>query len=96
MKGIKQIFGGLIFGLMFLAVVCLYCENRQLKHQLVEQQTSLDVPTIRQIQAMLVNAGYDIGSSGIDGKLGNATKKAWDLAICQQSANKYNYYYDAK
>ncbi len=49
----------------------------------------LSIPTFIEIQTMLTNAGYDIGEKGLDGWIGRDTLKAWDLALCNQSAEQY-------
>ncbi len=53
-----------------------------------------EIPTIVEIQTLLVNAGYDIGPKGIDGDMGGDTIAAWDKAICDQYASKYDYFYE--
>ena len=48
------------------------------------------VPTIKQVQTMLVNKGYDIGPHGIDGKLANCdTFRAWRKCEFDQYAARY-------
>ncbi len=38
-----------------------------------------------------IEAGYDVE---VDGVIGKATKMAWDLAINQQYAAEYDFYYE--
>ncbi len=52
-----------------------------------------EIPTIVEIQTLLVNAGYDIGTKGIDGDMGGDTIAAWELAINNQHNTKYYYMY---
>ena len=48
------------------------------------------VPTIKQVQTMLVNKGYDIGPHGIDGKLADCdTFRAWRKCEFDQLRNLY-------
>ena len=54
----------------------------------VEVQVKDKIPTKIELQQMLVNAGYDIGPKGADGRIGVDTKKAWDLAEVFYGENK--------
>ena len=40
-------------------------------------------PTQTEIQTILVEAGYDIGPKGIDGKIGKDSRLAWDKYIME-------------
>ena len=52
------------------------------------------IPTVEEVQILLVEAGYDIGPKGIDGDMGGDTIAAWDKAICDQYASKYDYMFE--
>ena len=62
----------------------------------VQPQVEQQIPTVEDIQTMLVEQGYDVGEKGVDGRYGKDTKLAHDKAICQQEADKSNSMYGAK
>ena len=55
----------------------------------VHPQVKNKIPTFVEIQEQLVKRGYDIGSKGIDGDIGEKTLVAWDRALCDQFAAAY-------
>ena len=54
------------------------------------------IPTFIELQTELVRRGYDIGPAGIDGRIGRDTVEAWEKAICDKEASKWNFYYKEK
>ncbi len=48
------------------------------------------VPTMCEIQELLIDRGYDVGEDGVDCDIGTDTKTAWNKAICDQVAVKFS------
>jgi hypothetical protein len=46
--------------------------------QIITEQPAPLIPTKCDIQQALVDAGYDIGTKGVDGNIGDDSNKAWD------------------
>ena len=51
-----------------------------------------NMPTQTEIQTILHNAGYDLGSLGVDGKIGRDSRLAWDkyIAETRHAQNSHN------
>ena len=65
---------------LVIIVLCIgtwYCTSRWLTHKCPEPEP-FKIPSIIDVQTGLVNAGYDIGPHGIDGRLADCnTVQAW-------------------
>ena len=51
------------------------------------------VPTMRDVQQGLLDAGCDIGDDGVDGKIGPNTLKAWEVYDCNTMALRIDGHY---
>jgi len=72
----------IIIGLVFCIGTGCWLESKE------PDQAVVPVPTFIEVQQMLVDRGYDIGTDGVDGVIGPNTIKGWDRAICDQEASR--------
>lgn len=79
----------LIIVLAFFAGYCLAAAIYFTAPDVVESQ--MQIPTIVEVQQMLVDKGYEIE---VDGIIGKETLTAWDRAICNEEASKHDYMYE--
>lgn len=99
-KALKNLFnmlGGMVFIASLLLNVLIFtgADTSLLFPHLTMSAPS--IPTFVEIQTLLVNRGYDIGDTGVDGKMCEGwndpnhsnTLTAWDRAICDQHAERY-------
>ena len=79
LKKISKLVAAFLFGLL-----CGLCWN--FAGEEVQPEVKHDLPSISQIQEQLVCLGYMVR---VDGRIGKETVDAWDKAVCNQYAAKY-------
>lgn len=63
-------------------IVCFsWCAARTARTE--EPPPTLSIPSQTDIQIFLDDAGYDIGPKGVDGKIGEDSRLAWDKYIME-------------
>ena len=87
MKTVKELLK--FIGFMCIVAVCIWFgyEAGKLAEDYPEP---FKIPTVEEVQTMLVNRGYDVGPDGIDGKMAKCnTLTAWRQAEFDQYAAKF-------
>jgi GAF domain-containing protein len=75
--------------------LCVYEEQLfAYERHIAEQQAYIarlenHIPTIKELQKRLQRRGHDLGPHGVDGRLSEATRRAWDREIYNRYAAPY-------
>ena len=89
MKQLKEI-GKFIIFMAIVAGVGWFCYEAGRLARRFEPKPPEKIPTVKEVQTMLVNKGYDIGPYGIDGRLADCnTVQAWKLYERDELFNEY-------
>ncbi len=95
LKDIQSIARAIVTGVVFCSAVGVTLWGLQWRSEAVQLRQEVQtnyIPTPTTLQRRLKDEGYYSGE--IDGLIGTESTKAWDKFLCQQYADRCNYYYE--